>query len=128
MLIMEQIICIHKTGNFIYNSSFSTFSRACDLRNHLANYTFLNFRSDSAQFFDEELGPFLQTQNVSDHALTYIRDRMTSTRTKHANTTPELATFLQHKIQSSPELLEKFLRIFYHDYTTFNFPFPELIK
>jgi hypothetical protein len=102
--------------------------RACELRNYIKNYTFLNFRSDSAQFFDEELGPFLQSQNVSEEALTYIRDRMTAARTAHANTTPELAVFLQHKIRSSPQLLEKFLRIFYHDYTTFNLPFPELIK
>jgi hypothetical protein len=74
------------------------------------------------------LGPFLRDQNVSAHALNYIRDRMTSTRTKQSNTAPDLATFLQNKIRSSPEMLEKFLRVFYHDYTTFDFPFPELIR
>ncbi|KAI6174817.1 hypothetical protein M3Y97_00963600 [Aphelenchoides bicaudatus] len=101
---------------------------ACDLRNHIGNYTFLNFHSDSAKFFDESLRPFFKSQNVGDDALNYIRDRMVSTRTKHANTTPELAIFLQNKIRSSPQLLEKFLRIYYHDYTTFGYPIPELLK
>ncbi|KAI6171419.1 hypothetical protein M3Y97_01042300 [Aphelenchoides bicaudatus] len=100
----------------------------CDLNKHFNKYKFLYYNSNSTIFFNQQLGPFLRSRNVSDSILNYIRNRMTTTRTAHSTSGFEAKQYLEEKIRSTPYLLEMMIRMFYHDYVAFNIPFPTLNK
>ncbi|KAI6174821.1 hypothetical protein M3Y97_00964000 [Aphelenchoides bicaudatus] len=96
----------------------------CELGQHFKNYTFLRYNSDSQVFFDQEIGPYLKSRNISELASNYIRKRMISTRTSHSTTGFELKDFLEQRVRKSPYLMEMIIRLFYHDYKAFNFMLP----
>ncbi|KAI6171423.1 hypothetical protein M3Y97_01042700 [Aphelenchoides bicaudatus] len=100
----------------------------CDLNKHFDKYKFLYYNSNSEIFFDQQLGSFLKSRNVSDSTLNYIRNRMTTTRTAHSTSGFEAKSYLENKIRNTPYLLEMMVRMFYHDYVAFNIPFPTLNK
>ncbi|KAI6174831.1 hypothetical protein M3Y97_00965100 [Aphelenchoides bicaudatus] len=122
---LEKMIKIGK-GSFGTNHLYPQ-SWTCNLRTEIKKYTFLRYNTNSQEFFDQQLGPFLQSRNTSTQVFSYIRQSMTSARTKHSNTNFKLAEFLENRIKSSPYLLEKFIQMYYHDYKLFNYTLPNLI-
>jgi hypothetical protein len=72
------------------------------------------------------LEPFLRSRNVSDKPLAYIKDKITSERTEHSTTNSGLKSFIENRIKTSPYLMEMIVRLFYHDYITFDYPLPEV--
>ncbi|KAI6198831.1 hypothetical protein M3Y96_00561100 [Aphelenchoides besseyi] len=55
-------------------------------------------------------------QNVSVEILTYIKKKMTSTRTVHSTNGFKLRSFLKDRILKSSYLTEMIVRLFYHDF------------
>lgn len=98
--------------------------RQCNLHNHHENYTFIKYHSNSAHFMDDELAPFLKTRNVSNDVIAYIRDKLTSARTKHSTATSSVKPFLEERLRDSPYLMSLVMKLFYNDYKAFGFKLP----
>ncbi|KAI6185857.1 hypothetical protein M3Y98_00069900 [Aphelenchoides besseyi] len=96
----------------------------CDLYETYDKFTFLKYHDDSGVFFKRELEPILKAQNVSVEILTYIKKKMTSTRTVHSTNGFKLRSFLKDRILKSSYLTEMIVRLFYHDFKSFNFTLP----
>ncbi|KAI6212633.1 hypothetical protein M3Y94_00049300 [Aphelenchoides besseyi] len=96
----------------------------CDLYKTYDKFTFLKYNDDSGVFFKRQLEPVLKKQNVSAEILTYIKRRMTSTRTLHSTNGFKLRSFLKDRILNSSYLTEMIVRLFYQDFKAFNFTLP----
>jgi hypothetical protein len=92
----------------------------------MPEFHFLRYDPDSAEFFDNELGSFLESRNVSQLALDYIRRHIIAIGTSHSTNDFELKQFLEDKIRGSPYLMSLIIRLYYYDYKAFNLPLPEI--
>ncbi|KAI6234860.1 hypothetical protein M3Y99_00749300 [Aphelenchoides fujianensis] len=98
----------------------------CQLHTYEKNYTFLHYDEDSGRFFRRELDPLLREQGVSDDLREYVQRRMIAGTTPHATKSFKLRSFLKERLLSSSYLLDRLVRLFYADYSTFGLDLPQL--
>jgi hypothetical protein len=90
--------------------------------------TLLRYNSNSKIFFDQELGPFMKSRNVSQEARDYVRRHMIATRTYHSTNKFKHKKFLEERIKNSPYLTSLIIRLYHNDYKMFNFTLPTVNK
>ncbi|CAD5233043.1 unnamed protein product [Bursaphelenchus xylophilus] len=95
----------------------------CGMDKYLKDYTVLKYSSKPAIFMPRVL-EFLHSKNVSEQAMDYIKNVAMKERTHHATSNTNARKFFEHRLKSSPYLMEKVVRMFYHDFKTFGYPLP----
>ncbi|CAD5213663.1 unnamed protein product [Bursaphelenchus okinawaensis] len=95
----------------------------CDMSKYRHNTTIIKHDTDP-NIFIPRLINFFESKNISAQALNYIKDITMNQRTHHATVSTRARQFFEDRLRSSPYLMDKVVRMFYHDFKVFGFSLP----
>ncbi|XGW26057.1 hypothetical protein V3C99_007010, partial [Haemonchus contortus] len=98
----------------------------CNLGKYYDNYKFIQYSSNPDTKLLQDLAHVLTEQKVPQSSIDYITNVLQSGRTGHTTFTSKARTFLEHRLRSSPYLMELLVRTFYYDFKLFGYPLPDL--
>ncbi|WKY07952.1 hypothetical protein Q1695_007446 [Nippostrongylus brasiliensis] len=98
----------------------------CSMHKYYRNYEFIRYSSDPTETLLDDLSRILKQQNVSDSAIEYISESLSSKRTLHSTVSTKTRSFLEQRLRGSPYLMELIVRLFYYDYVLLHYPLPDL--
>ncbi|CAD5213669.1 unnamed protein product [Bursaphelenchus okinawaensis] len=96
----------------------------CDMQQNLENFTIIKYDSNPKVFVPKIID-FLEAKNVSTLATKYIKDVVLNKRTYHSTYNSKARTFFEGQLRSSLYLMEKVVRMYYHDFKLFGFLLPQ---
>ncbi|CAD6193186.1 unnamed protein product [Caenorhabditis auriculariae] len=97
----------------------------CDLKRYHSYYTFIRYSNKPQGTLLRDLAAAFRDRNVSESSIRYITKSLLSGRTKHSTVTSATRKFLEHRLKTSPYLMELIVRLFYYDYIHLNYPIPD---
>uniref|UniRef100_A0A7I4YRZ2 Uncharacterized protein n=1 Tax=Haemonchus contortus TaxID=6289 RepID=A0A7I4YRZ2_HAECO len=100
----------------------------CNLGKYYDNYKFIEYSSNPDTKLLQDLIRVLAEQKVPQSSIDYITNVLQSGRTEHTTFTSKARAFLEHRLRSSPYLMELLVRTFYYDFKLFGYLLPDLVS
>ncbi|VDO38641.1 unnamed protein product [Haemonchus placei] len=129
--LMLNIICYLLRGQVFIDMGRSLLkdnwdTSRCNLDKYYDNYKFIQYSSNPNTKLLQDLVRVLAEQKVPQSSIDYITNVLQSGRTGHTTFTSKARAFLEHRLRSSPYLMELLVRTFYYDFKLFGYPLPGL--
>ncbi|CAJ0587395.1 unnamed protein product, partial [Mesorhabditis spiculigera] len=107
------------------NAHFMPQNWRCEFGSMLEEYHLIRYSSEDQKKLLDDLTQYFKGVGVDEESIAYITQQLTSGKTPHATAGKEKRKIELQKLLSTPELMRKYMKLYFFDYLVLGYEMPE---